>query len=293
MTFIQIVIGVAVAAALAILLARQYQRERTMRADQGRILFEQIVGLFDQPAIQRGTTAGVWTLTGRYSSHPFQIKTIADTLATRKLPSLWLMVTLPEAQPVSATTDMMMRAAGVSSFSNFDFLPHSLALPVGFPEQAVIHSDANVTSDITSLMGRHLSLFHHGRGKEFLVSPKGLRIVVQLAEGDRARYGVFREASFEGTSVPPALVIDIMNTLDCSQKRHSQTMPQRKSPHTPSCRIHDPRRRPCLVGASPARVDVRILHGHPRLDQHQDHAGYRKLRRPSHRRGFHLGHVGD
>ena len=213
MTFIQIVIGVAVAAALAILFARQYQHQRTKRADQGRVLFEQIIGLFDQPAIQSGTTAGVWTLTGRYSGHPFQIKTIADTLATRKLPSLWLMVTLPELQPVSATTDMMMRAAGVTSFSNFDFLPHTLALPAGFPEQAVIHSDANVTSDITSLMARHLNLFHHGRGKEFLVSPKGLRVVVQLAEGDRARYGVFREANFEGTSVDPELATEIMDTL--------------------------------------------------------------------------------
>ena len=61
-----------------------------------------------------------------------------------------------------------------------------------------MRSDVSTSGDIISLMGNHLDVFQNGRGKEFLISPKGLRIVVQLAEGDRARYGVFREANFEG-----------------------------------------------------------------------------------------------
>lgn len=210
---LQAVFGIVVGCALAAMLARKFLCVRARRADEGKVLFEPVLGLFEQPDIQRGATAGVWSLTGRYRSQPFQIKTIADTLATRKLPSLWLMITLPEPQPVSATTDMMMRASGVSSFSNFDFLPHTLALPKGFPEQATLRSDAEASSEIPSLMMRHLNLFHNRRGKEFLVSPKGLRIVFQLAEGDRARYGVFREANFEGTTVNPELASEIMDTL--------------------------------------------------------------------------------
>ena len=83
--------------------------------------------------MQRGQTAGVWTLNGRYRDHHFQLKTVADTLATRKLPSLWLMVTLPEPLPVTATTNMMMRAAGVTSFSNFDFLAPHTGFACGLP----------------------------------------------------------------------------------------------------------------------------------------------------------------
>jgi hypothetical protein len=213
MSTLQIILGIIVACALAALLLRQYKREGAKRADQGRVFFDPIVSLFVAPDLQRGETAGIWTLNGRYRNHPFQFKTVADTLATRKLPSLWLMVTLPEPQPVSATTDMMMRAAGVTSFSNFDFLPHTLALPAGFPEQATLRSDAATNSVVPSLLARHLQIFHHGRGKEFLVSPKGLRIVVQLAEGDRARYGVFREANFEGTTIDSSLATQLMDTL--------------------------------------------------------------------------------
>ena len=213
MSAVQIVLGMIVACGLVALLLRQYRRENAKRANQGRVLFEPIFSLFEAPDLQRGETAGIWSFTGRYRNHPFQFKTVADTLATRKLPSLWLMVTLPEPQSVSATTDMMMRAAGVSSFSNFDFLPHTLALPEGFPEQATIRSDVATSSAVVSLLARHLDMFRQGRGKEFLISPKGLRIVVQLAEGDRARYGVFREANFAGTIVNADLATLLMDTL--------------------------------------------------------------------------------
>lgn len=213
MSTIQILFGVFVACVLAVVLARQYRREDAKRADQGRVLFEPVFSLFEKPDLQRGETAGVWTLSGRYLNHYFQLKSVADTLATRKLPSLWLMVTLPEPQPVSAITDVMMRAAGISSFSNFDFLQHTLARPAGFPEQATIRSDVDETSPVVALMAPHIAIFQNSRGKELLVSPKGLRIVVQLAEGDKARYGVFREANFAGTTVAVDLAVQIMDTL--------------------------------------------------------------------------------
>jgi hypothetical protein len=213
MTAFQVLFGSSVAIAFGALILRQYRRAEAKTAGQGNVLFAPVLSLFDLPVLQRGQTAGVWTLTGLYRDKHFQLKTVVDTLATRKLPSLWLMVTLPEPLPLTATTDLMMRAAGVSSFSNFDFLPHTHSLPEGFPEQATIRSDDSQSNSIVSLMQSHLGLFHHGRGKELLISPNGLRIVVQLAEGDRARYGVFREANFAGKAIAVSLAKEIMDTL--------------------------------------------------------------------------------
>jgi hypothetical protein len=209
----QVALGFVVASGLVALLIWQYVNEGAKRAEQGRVLFQSVFSLFQNPDLLRGSTAGVWTLVGRYRDHNFQLKTIVDTLATRKLPSLWFMVTMPEPLPLTATTDLMMRAAGVSSFSNFDFLPYTLPLPVAFPEQATVKSDVKTPSDVLSLMVCHLDIFQNGRGKEFLISPQGLRVVTQLAEGDRARYGVFREANFGGTSIDVELVRKIMDTL--------------------------------------------------------------------------------
>jgi hypothetical protein len=213
MSAIPTVISAVAAAVLAGILWRKFLNAKAKRADQGRVLFEPVYGLFVAHELKREQTVGVWTLTGRYRDHLFQLKSVVDTLATRKLPSLWLMVTLQEPQPVSATTDLMMRAAAPSSFSNFDFLPHTIATPQGFPEQATIRSDVATAGFATHKMARHLDVFHFGRGKEFLVSPNGLRIVIQLAEGDRARYGVLREASFENVQVETNLVQQVMDTL--------------------------------------------------------------------------------
>jgi hypothetical protein len=213
MTAFQVLFGGSVAIVLAALILRQYRRAEAKTAGQGNVLFAPILSLFELPVVERGHTAGVWTLSGLYRDKHFQLKTVVDTLATRKLPSLWLMVTLPEPLPLTSTTDLMMRAAGVSSFSNFDFLPHTLSLPAGFPEQATIRSDDSQSNAIVSLMQSHLGLFRHGRGKELLVSPRGLRMVVQLAEADRARYGVFREANFAGNAIEASLAKEIMDTL--------------------------------------------------------------------------------
>ena len=209
MSTIQIVIGVIVASVLAFLFLRQTLGKNAKRLDQGREQFETVLPLFDTPEVLRGKTVGVWTLTGRYRDHRFQLKTVVDTLATRKLPSLWLMVTLPELLPVSGTTNLMMRAAGVTSFSNFDFLAHTLQTPDGFPAHAVLRTEDLNLCPSPEVLRPYLELFENRHGKEFLVSPKGLRIVVLVAEVDRLRYGVFREADFGGT------VIDADITKHC------------------------------------------------------------------------------
>jgi hypothetical protein len=124
-----------------------------------------------------------------------------------------LMITLPERQRVTATIDLMMRPQGPSTFSKFDFLPHTLASPSDFPKDAVIRSDSqSVTLPVRSLHPL-LNWFHNNRGKEILISPKGLRMVMQAAEADKARYGVFREANFGGHSLPAATAQHAMDLL--------------------------------------------------------------------------------
>ena len=107
---------------------------------------------------------------------------------------------------------MMLRASGQTTFSKFDFLPHTLPLPRDFPPEAVIRSDHQSALPEAALRDA-IGLFRHNRGKELLISPKGLRIVIQLAESEKARYGVYREARFPDAHIEAPLAIEIMNTL--------------------------------------------------------------------------------
>lgn len=198
---------------LLFLLWRQWRIAAKKLAAQPMQLFSQVQNLLDNPEIIKGEAVGTWTLIGQYQGHAFQLKAIIDTLATRKLPSLWLMVTLPEAQPVKASLDLVMRPTALTSFSNFDFLPHTLQTPDGFPAHAILRTEDPAICPAPEVLLPYLELFEGRTGKEFLISPKGLRIVVLVAEVDRLRYGVFREADFGETVIDPAITKHCLDNL--------------------------------------------------------------------------------
>ncbi|MFM8745802.1 MAG: hypothetical protein ACKOED_03940 [Aestuariivirga sp.] len=209
----QTILGSLLAVARAALLLRQLAAAARRRRDEPERLFSEARAVLENPAVVPGATAGVHELTGRYKGHAVQVKLVADTLALRKLPSLWLMVTLPGPLPVAATLDLMMRPTGPTSFSNFDHLPFSVAAPADFPEHAVIRSDDPARMLPPEIIAGHLDPFYGPRAKELLISPKGLRMVSLMAEADRARYGVFRQADFGEALLDPGQLTDCLDRL--------------------------------------------------------------------------------
>lgn len=153
--------------------------------------------------------AGVRTFAGRFEGSRIQVRTIVDTLATRKLPALWLSVSVTEPTAVDATLDMMMRPSSATTFSNFDSLRHGIRPPPGFPDEAIIRTDRPGAAFPFAALAGHLGIFKHPAAKELLIKPAGVRIVWLIAEADRARYGVFRQADF-GDAAPDAGLIRML-----------------------------------------------------------------------------------
>jgi hypothetical protein len=207
----QNILGIAAAVTLAYLLIRQYQsvKARSMRFPEE--LFGETKTVLDDARIETLPTAGSYRLSGKYAGLPVQVQTVTDTLNMRKLPSLWLLVTIPGELPLKAAFDMMMRPSGPSTFSNFDLLPTTIERPPDFPEHAVIRTDDEAHVLPAHVVAPYLAPFFRPGAKELLISPKGVRMVLQLAEADRLRYGVFRQAEFGAASVDPEL---LRGTLD-------------------------------------------------------------------------------
>jgi hypothetical protein len=151
-------------------------------------------------------TAGVVTWAGTWNGQRVQVRTIVDTLATRKLPTRWLSVSITEPVAVPGIFDMMMRPNSATTFSNFDHLPHMLPKVLGFPAEAVLRTDRKGVAFPQDLIAAHTDIFADGRAKELLITPKGVRIIWLLAEAERARYGVFRQAAFSDAGIEPALI---------------------------------------------------------------------------------------
>ncbi len=196
----------ALAVAAAARLALRWQRQRRARAGAADQFYGAVKGLLEQERFEDTGSVGLPRLCGRYAGFDVQLQPVVDTLALRRLPVLWLLVTLQDKLPVPGRLDLMMRPAGPTTFSNFDLLPVTLKNPAGFPELAVLRSDDSGRGFPPELLQPHVDLFADKRAKELLITPLGVRIVWMLAEAERARYGILRQAEFGAVSLQPELL---------------------------------------------------------------------------------------
>ena len=177
-------------------------------------------------------TGGFPRLCGRYRGQMFDVQAVSDTLTFRKLPALWVLVTLPVPLPLRATLDLMIRPTGVEPFSNFHRLTDQIVVPAGFPEDCAIRTDAAEELPADALLRPHLSIFDDPHVKELVLSPKGLRLVFLAEEAHRTRYLIFRDAEMGVLPLPPArlephlrallaLRVDILAQQNPAGKRRS------------------------------------------------------------------------
>jgi hypothetical protein len=176
-------------------------------------------GYFDpvKPLFQSGRTrvepTGFARMTGRRAGLAYDLQAIPDTLSFRKLPALWVMVTLPAPQPVSGSVHLMTRPSGLEPFTRFASLPQSLPTPPGLPAHLAIRSDDAARIPPAALIARHADLFDDPQIKELVISPKGLRIVFLAEEADRGGYLIFREAEMGRTPLDPARLVPLLDRL--------------------------------------------------------------------------------
>jgi len=144
-------------------------------------------------------------LTGRYRGHEVRLEPIIDHLTMRKLPSLWLQVSLIAPVPYQGIFDLLVRPRGTEFYSPSSDLPYELRLPPGWPADAQLRSDDPARMPPLETMAQHRYLFEDPRLKEMLVTPKGVRLVYQVQQAERAKYAVLRQIEFTDYTLAPSL----------------------------------------------------------------------------------------
>src|SRR5919205_598335 len=144
-------------------------RARRARREAPERLFGAATAIFDEAHLEATGTVGYPQLAGIYRGHRVQVRPVIDTLAVRKLPALWLLVTIPRPLPLTATFDLMMRPAGPMTFSNFERLPITLPHIPEFPELCVVRTDEPAQLPPLWLIAPHLEMFADPHAKELLI----------------------------------------------------------------------------------------------------------------------------
>jgi hypothetical protein len=199
-------------AALGLWLGFRLVRETRARTAARAGYFAELLPLFDTVDTQVQPT-GFPRMTGHRNGLAFDLQAIPDTLTFRKLPALWVLVTLPEPLPLEATLDLMARPSGNEPFTRFATLPQSLPTPPGLAAHVAVRTDDATRIPPETLIAAHADLFSDDAVKELVLSPKGLRIVILAEEADRGRFLIFREAEMGLIPLSPARLTPILDRL--------------------------------------------------------------------------------
>jgi hypothetical protein len=230
---LRIDILLAVAAAVLVL-AWIYRRDRRRFAAERAVLFDDARGLLTEAVIER-VPGDYPKLTGTYRGYAVALDAVVDHMAVRKLPSLWLRVTLRAEIPFAGACDLMARAHNVEFYSPAGDLACTLPLPAGWPQELTVKSDDPEAMPPEALLRPHAAIFDADpRMKEMLVTPRGVRLVRQAAQASRAEYMVLRQALFGPVTVPRALLVTLLDAAvalaaDLAPDFAQPLAPQRKA----------------------------------------------------------------
>lgn len=205
---LDVLVALLAVAALTWLYRRDVRGDRTARE----AMFGQCSALFD-PVLIKPRLGDYPILVGRYCGHDVRLEPVSDTLAWRKLPSLWLKVTVLARNPGSGVLDVLMRPLGTEYYSPSADLPERIPLPPDWPREAILCTSDRSTAPDPDRLTPHLHLFDDPKMKELVITPEGTRIVYQLDQAARPYYMVMRQVKFARSTVQPDLARTLLDSV--------------------------------------------------------------------------------
>lgn len=202
-------VSVAVVAAL-ICLTWLYRRDRRRHGERRAAFFNDCLPLFEQYRVAQDDIYFP-VLEGRYQGYTVRLEPIVDHVVFRKIPSLWLKITLVAPTRYRGVFDLMMRLQGSEFYSPFGDLPQRVGLPPGWPRDASIASDDPEAMPPLHVLDPHIRAFSDPRMKEMLVTPRGVRLVYQAEQAERVHYMVLRQIEFAVERLSLSLARALLN----------------------------------------------------------------------------------
>jgi hypothetical protein len=140
---------------------------------------------------------GYPTVTGRYRGDAVKVELLVDTLTIRRLPRLWLVVTVLRPLPVPVPVDVVLAPLSSDIVSPGTAFRYEHEPPARWP--AHIRIASREPTRLTELyeVSALADLLHDPLCKSVVLAPGGVRLVRELARGDVASYRVVRRPNFQ------------------------------------------------------------------------------------------------
>lgn len=204
----------APALATCVLLAWRLLQSAHAHAAQRRTALDECVPLFGEASVRDGGS-DYPVLHGRYRGARFEVQPLLDHVGFRKLPSLWLLVTLPGDLPVPGRLDVLLRPQNIEFYADDNGAPHAVGerieLPVDWPAHHLARLTPGWSPPLAALREALDGLLEAAALKQLLVTSRGLRLVVRAGGVRRADYLVLRSLLPEQPRIPAALLQEALD----------------------------------------------------------------------------------
>jgi hypothetical protein len=212
-----IVSGIALAVGAVAL-----REHRALRASR-RSLISNCLTLLDNGKIEPGP-AEFPRLRGKHQGRLIHVDLVPDTMTIRRLPQLWLSVTRLEPLPLEGGIAVLVRPSGNDYFSLTETFTHTLSPPGQLPWEVLVRGETPACQAIANDAADAIaSILADPKVKEVAITPKGVRIVRQAAEGRRGEHLLLRQAIFDDADIPREDFDRILAQL-CSLSQHVQSL---------------------------------------------------------------------
>ncbi len=181
-----------------------YQRD-ALKVKNGRAnIFNDCINLLSETSKKQVGT-GFPSLQGMCAGYQVSMEVIEDTLTARKVPPLWLTVTVMGNAPSYGSLDIIVRPQNTEFYSPSWHWDGNLQIPPGWPQHAIVKYQY-VVAPLEVLNDFVPKLFVDAKVKELLVTPTMVRITYLAKQAERGEYMLMRNALFDGAPINKAEV---------------------------------------------------------------------------------------
>jgi len=203
-------IGLGIAGAVGLFAAREHRQLRSAR----QTLLDCCADALDRHEIRYGGD-GFPRLAGGFHGRRVIAELIPDTMVIRRLPQLWLSITLLETLEEVPSLAVLVRPAGYEFYSLTSGLSCALDAPAAFPSEVLVRGSGARAERLLWQLTPHLAAsLMDPHVKEIAVTSKGLRIIVQAGEGRRGEHLLLRQAVFDDAVVPARELANRLKELE-------------------------------------------------------------------------------
>lgn len=189
-------------------------RDHRAQQAQRRGLLNDCAHLFDRYALTYGGD-GFPHLAGRCGARHVDVRLISDGMTIRRLPQLWLQVTMLTRMEGVSGLSVLVRPSGYEFYSLTSSFHHVLEAPSSFPRELIVRGESPRAAQLLWKLEAPLAaVLADPRVKEIAVTRQGLRIIRQADEGRRGEYLLLRQAVFDNAAVSADALSDVLESMD-------------------------------------------------------------------------------